>query len=137
MDRTYINDLQNKVGEKVSVSAWVDVRRDHGKLIFLVLRDGTGFVQAVTNAKDPGVFEVAPELRSEWCVHVEGDVKKRPDKMKKDEPNGDIELYVEKIEVLSRAHELPFDKDADVNLDTYFDNLPLTKIHFSFKFGLK
>lgn len=125
-DRTYIKDLPQKVGQKVTIAGWVDVRRDHGKLIFLVLRDGTGFVQAVANAKDAGVFEVAPDLRSEWTVSVEGEVKARPEKMKKDEPNGDIELGVERITVLSKAAELPFDKDADLNIDTYFDNLPFT-----------
>ncbi len=125
-DRTYIKDLGSKVGQKVSVSAWLDVRRDHGKLIFLVLRDGTGTVQAVANAKDTGVFEVAPDLRPEWCVRIEGEVKERPEKMKKDEPNGNIELGIENITVLSKAAELPFDKDADLNLDTYFDHLPFT-----------
>ncbi|MBI2594669.1 MAG: aspartate--tRNA(Asn) ligase, partial [Candidatus Colwellbacteria bacterium] len=123
-DRIYIKDLGTKVGQKVSVSAWLDVRRDHGKLIFLVLRDGTGTVQAVANGKDADVFEVASCLRPEWCVRIEGEIKVRPEKMKNDEPNGDIELSIENIVVLSRAQELPFDKDAELNLDTYFDHLP-------------
>ncbi|MEK7628399.1 MAG: aspartate--tRNA(Asn) ligase [Patescibacteria group bacterium] len=126
MDRTHIKDLTGKIGQKVSVSGWVDVRRNHGKLIFLVLRDGSGTVQAVANGKDEGVFQVAPDLRTEWCVEVVGEVKERPEKMRKDEFNGSIELGVESISVLSKAKELPFEKDADLNIDTHFDYLPLT-----------
>ncbi|MBI4067942.1 aspartate--tRNA(Asn) ligase [Candidatus Kaiserbacteria bacterium] len=126
MDRTYISDLGQKIGEPVTMCGWVDVRRDHGKLMFIVLRDGTGTVQVVINAKHASAFEAAQPLRSEWTVRLTGTVKERPENMRQDEPNGSIEVSVESVTVLSQANELPFEKDADLNLDTYFDHLPLT-----------
>lgn len=127
MERTLIEELTHKKGEEVSVSGWVEVRRDHGKLIFLVLHDRSGNIQAVVkDDMSPDAFAVAETLREQWVVTVTGTVNERPDKMKKDEQNGDVELLVTDIEVLSEADELPFDMNAELNLDTYLDNLPLT-----------
>lgn len=127
MERTLINDLGQHIGETVSVSAWVHARRDHGKLMFLVLRDRSGLVQAVVNAKnDESLFETAEHLRDEWCVNVSAEVKERPEKMRKDEQNGTIELAITGIDILAEAHELPFELDADVNLDTLLDYRPYT-----------
>jgi nondiscriminating aspartyl-tRNA synthetase len=114
------------VGEAVSISGWVDVRRDHGKLIFLVVRDRSGNVQAVVNAKNEDAFQTASELRSEWAIRLEGEVKERPESMRKDEQNGSIELGISSIEILGKAQELPFDTDAELNLDTLLDYRPLT-----------
>ena len=126
-DRTLISELHEKVGKAVTINGWVDVRRDHGKLIFLVIRDRTGYVQAVALPNHDGVVAEASKLRSEFVVSVTGNVNKRPDKMvKADEPNGDIELEILSIEILSQAQELPFDKDAELNLDTMLDYRPLT-----------
>ncbi len=126
MQRTLIDDLGQHVGEMVSISGWVDVRRDHGKLIFLVVRDRSGNVQAVVNAKNEDAFQTASELRSEWVVRLEGDVKERPESMRKDEQNGSIELAISSIEILGKSQELPFDADAELNLDTLLDYRPLT-----------
>ena len=126
MERTTIGDLRNKVGEAVHVAGWVDVRRDHGKLIFLVLRDRSGTVQAVVKGGTEA-FDAAKPLREQWVVSVQGTVNERPENMKKtDELNGDIELAVEALRVLAPAAELPFDLDAELNLDTLLDNRPLT-----------
>lgn len=127
MERTKIGDLSGKVGQAVSVSAWVDVRRDQGKMVFLVLRDASGSVQSVVLPDQPESIEVAHRLRPEWVVKVVGEVVARPPKnVKEGEANGAIELCVKGIEVLAEAKELPFDTDADLNLDTLFDNRPLT-----------
>lgn len=125
MERTTIGQLSEKKGEKVHVAGWVDVRRDHGKLMFLVLRDRSGVVQAVIKS---GVeaFETAQPLREQWVVSAQGTVNERPDNMKKDEQNGDIELVIEELTVLAPAAELPFDLDAELNLDTLLDYRPLT-----------
>src|SRR3989338_7078043 len=92
MDRTYIKDLPQHIGKPVTICGWVDVRRDHGKLIFIVLRDGTGTVQIVVNAKNAETFKTTEALRSEWTVRLTGIVKERPENMRKDEPNGSIEV---------------------------------------------
>ena len=127
MQRTYIKELKAHLGKEVSISGWVDIRRDQGKLIFLDFRDVTGKVQGVIlpNAKE--AHEVGIKLRSEWVVKVTGKVNPRPEKnIQKDKLNGDIELEILNIEILSPAKELPFDKDAEINIDTHLDNLPLT-----------
>lgn len=127
MERTLIGELSTTVGSTATINGWVDVRRDHGKLIFLVIRDRSGIVQAVVHAKSaPAAFEVAQTLKPEWVVSITGAVNKRPDNMvKAGEQNGDLELFIESIEVLAQAQELPFEKDAELNLDTYLDYLPL------------
>ncbi len=126
MERTLIKNLGQKVGETVSISGWVDVRRDQGKMVFFDFRDRSGKVQGVVL---PGsdAMEVAKETKVEYVVRVEGVVNKRPEKnIVADKQNGDIELEVKGLEVLSAAEVLPFPKEEEVNLDTYLDNLPLT-----------
>tara|TARA_B100000745_G_scaffold292473_1_gene233355 strand:+ start:14735 stop:16042 length:1308 start_codon:yes stop_codon:yes gene_type:complete len=123
MERTLIGDIPHKKDTEILIEGWVEVRRDHGKLMFLVLRDRSGSVQAM--AKDDALEQSQP-LREQWVVRVHGIVRERPEEMKKDEQNGDVELHVNSVEILSEAAELPFDMDAELNLDTYLDYLPLT-----------
>ena len=125
MERTTLGKLAEKTGEKVRIEGWVDVRRDHGKLMFLVLRDRSGSVQGIVKG-DLAAGETAQKLREQWVVRIEGTVNQRPENMVKDELNGDIELLVEEITVLAEAAEMPFDIDAELNLDTHLDHLPLT-----------
>ncbi|MEK7464141.1 MAG: aspartate--tRNA(Asn) ligase [Patescibacteria group bacterium] len=127
MERTYIKNLKEHSGKEVSISGWVDIRRDQGKLIFFDFRDISGKVQGVIlpNAKD--AHAVGSILRSEWVVKVKGKVNPRPERnIQKDKMNGDIELEILEIVVLGSAKELPFPKEEDVNIDTHLDNLPLT-----------
>jgi nondiscriminating aspartyl-tRNA synthetase len=126
MERTLIGELSQKVGQEVTVSGHVDVSRDHGKIVFLVLRDRTGRVQAVASGDHPDAVPAAQEVRGEWVVRVSGIVTERPEKMRTDEENGGIELSITGVEVLSRADELPFASDAELNLDTLLDWRPLT-----------
>lgn len=126
MERTYIKELKDHIGEEVTIAGWVDIRRDHGKLIFLDLRDRTGKVQMVALPNHPEAGETAGKVRPEWVIEVRGIVNKRPDRMIKEGLNGDIEIEMLSGVILSEAMELPFDKTADINLDTYLDNLPLT-----------
>jgi len=51
MQRTLVKDTVNKIGENVLIKGWVNIRRDHGKLIFLDIRDRTGLIQVVVNPK--------------------------------------------------------------------------------------
>ena len=126
MNRIYIKELKNKIGEEVKLAGWVDVRRDHGKLIFIDLRDMSGKVQMVALPNHKEAHEVASKLRSEWVVEIIGKVNKRPEKMvNKNEELGEVEVEITEIKILSEA-EIPFEKDAVTNLDTHLDNLPLT-----------
>lgn len=125
-ERTTIVHLAGRVGQTVSISGSVDVRRDHGKLVFLDIRDRSGRVQVVCLPNHPEALDIAQTLRSEWVVTIEGVVNERPEKMRVEGANGNIELEATAIAVLAQAQELPFEKDTGVNLDTYLDYLPLT-----------
>lgn len=127
MERIKIGELKEKIGETVSVAGWVDVRRDHGKLVFIDLRDASGKVQLVVLPDQAAAHKIAGECRPEWVLAVTGKINARPEKLiNANESNGAIELAAGEISVLSRAQELPFEKDSELNLETYFDHLPLT-----------
>ncbi|MCL5409318.1 MAG: aspartate--tRNA(Asn) ligase [Patescibacteria group bacterium] len=127
MDRTLIIDCNNKIAEVVRVFGWVQVRRDHGKIVFLDVLDRSGVVQVVATAG------LAGDLRSQDVISIEGKVAKRPDNLIN--PNletGTIELQASKIEVLAKAEELPFDmgnKDLNLQLPTLLDYRGLTLRH--------
>ena len=108
-----IQALENK-GKKVKVSGWVHVRRDHGKIIFIDLRDRSGLLQVVfapSKIEDGAVvYENAKKLRSEWVVSIEGTVNERPANSQNTElPTGSIELFAEGLEILSESQTSPFD----------------------------
>lgn len=113
MNRILINDLSNYIDQEIVIGAWVDTRRDQGKMIFFEFRDRTGKIQGVVL---PGsdAMEVAKTLRSEWVVAVTGKVNKRPDRnIQADKQNGDIELEILTIEVLNEAETPVFDISVD------------------------
>jgi aspartyl-tRNA synthetase len=112
--RTYIKDLAGKVGEEVVVKGWVDIRRDHGKLIFIDLRDMSGKVQMVALPNHKEAHELANTVRPEWVLEVSGKVNARPEKMiNKDEVNGAVEIEVLNIVVLNEAQTPPLDVRSD------------------------
>lgn len=126
MERTLISELGAHIGETVSISGFVDVRRDQGKMVFFDFRDRSGMVQGVT-LPNSEALEAAKEVRNEFVVTVTGIVNARPEKnVQEGKMNGNIELEVQGIEILSKAEELPFDKDTDLNIDTRFDFRPYT-----------
>lgn len=127
MKRTLIIETPKLVGEKIRLSGWVQVRRDHGKLIFIDLRDRTGIVQMVVIPDKEEAYHVAKEVRNEFVISVEGSVKERPgSQAKEDNPTGRVEIEVANIEIISRVEEeLPFDiskKELDVTLPVLLDN---------------
>jgi aspartyl-tRNA synthetase len=114
MQRTLIKDISNLIGSQVSVNAWVDVRRDQGKMVFLDLRDVTGKVQAVVLPNHTEALDVAQKLRTEWVVEVRAQVNKRPERnVKAGVVNGDVELEVLAITVLNEATTPAFDLSTD------------------------
>ena len=99
------------IDKDLELYGWIDVRRDHGKLIFFDLRDRSGKVQLVVTPNDPDLHKIAETLRPEWVVKISGKVVKRPDAMKNlDEPTGEIEIKVSGI--LVRDYQGKFEKDA-------------------------
>lgn len=127
MERTYIKNLKDLAGKEVTIKGWVDVRRDHGKLIFIDLRDVSGKVQMVVLPNHKEAQTAAKDVRNEWVLEIKGKVNARPEKMVKiDEPNGAVEIEVLEVKVLGKAAEIPFELGSDVNMDTYLDHLPYT-----------
>ena len=100
--------------KEVELFGWIDVRRDHGKLIFFDLRDRSGKVQLVVTPSDQDLHKIAETLRPEWVIRVAGRITARPDNMKNpNEPTGEIEVKVSVIEVLAESKTPPFDLASD------------------------
>jgi len=112
-ERIYIEQLTNLKGQEVEVFGWIHIRRDHGKLIFLDLRDTTGKVQMVALPEHDGVIEEANKLRPEWLVKITGKVNERPERMKKEEVNGDIEIEILNVEIINESKTPPFEINED------------------------
>lgn len=114
MKRTYIKDLNNNISKEVSVFGWVDGRRDHGKILFIDLRDSTGILQCVATPKNEDSYKVATTLTSEDVIRIKGVVKERPEgNVNKDLPTGNLEMNITEIEVVGKAKELPLPIDND------------------------
>jgi aspartyl-tRNA synthetase len=116
MQRTRIEDLKNHIDQEVTIAGFVDGRRDHGKLIFIDLRDVSGKIQMVALPNHEEAHKIASNLRPEWVIKISGKVNKRPERMvNHDERNGDIEIEILDIEVLSEAKTPPFDITSDTS----------------------
>ncbi len=106
-------------GVKVTLAGWVDRRRDHGKLIFIDLRDREGIVQVAFNpevSKDS--HKVASKLRNEYVVRVSGKVALRPPGTENDRlPAGDIEVIAEDARILNPSRTPPFYINEDVAVE--------------------
>ncbi len=107
------------VGSRVSLCGWVHTRRDHGGVTFIDLRDTSGLVQIVFN---PGVSEdahgVAQQLRGEYCVRVEGEVRARKEGTVNPKlTTGEIEVAATTVEILSAAETPPFQVDSQQEVD--------------------
>jgi len=112
------------IGEEVTLSGWVSKVRDLGHFVFIDLRDRYGITQVLLNEEVSGseLFEEARKYKNEWVLKVTGVVAERSSK-NKNIPTGDIEIEAKKIEVLSRAKQLPFEISETGNLS---ENMRLT-----------
>lgn len=128
MERTLARETVGKIGQKVLLKGWVAVRRDHGKIIFIDLRDRTGLIQVVLVD-----MAEAKDLRPEWVVEIEGVVKERPEKLVNPKlATGKVEVEAKRIMILAKSAELPFDTGAEelkVSLPVLLDYRPLSLRH--------
>jgi aspartyl-tRNA synthetase len=121
MKRIAIEETIKYAGERVKVAGWVHSRRDHGKLIFIDLRDRSGLLQVVfqptaghPKGDSSSIYKQANSLRPEWVISVEGIINKRPKGMiNKELATGKVELKAEKLEILSKAKTPPFEITGD------------------------
>ncbi|EKT56703.1 aspartate--tRNA ligase [Providencia rettgeri] len=99
-------------GQKVTLSGWVNRRRDLGGLIFIDMRDREGIVQVFFDPDRKDIFEKASELRNEFCIQITGTVRARPDSQKnKDMATGEIEVFAEELNVFNKSEPLPLDSN--------------------------
>lgn len=124
MERTLIADTVNNIDQAVQISGWVKTRRDHGKIIFIDLRDRSGVLQCVITP-DAKNYEETKKLRPQWVVNFTGKIKARPEKLVNPEmTTGKVEMEVQEFAVLSEAQELPIDISSDemnLHIETLLD----------------
>src|SRR5213592_134030 len=106
---------QEHVGERHTLAGWVSRRRDHGGLVFVDLRDATGVGQLVINPeRSAEAAAAAHEIRNEFVLQAEGEVVARaPENVNPQLPTGEVELQVDRLEILSRCPPLPFQLDEE------------------------
>ncbi|KHD36793.1 aspartyl-tRNA synthetase [Clostridium acetobutylicum] len=113
MERCLVNETEKKLEEVVKLQGWVHKLRKLGKIAFVLLRDRTGIIQCVVNAKKIDI----KELKLESVVEIEGIVK---------ENEGRFEVQVNSIKTLSKALEkMPIEinkEDMELNIDTLIEN---------------
>ncbi|HEY4210576.1 MAG TPA: aspartate--tRNA ligase [Steroidobacteraceae bacterium] len=113
----YCGHVDEKLtGQEITVAGWVHRRRDHGKVIFVDLRDREGLLQVVFDPDAADVFKEAERLRSEFVVRVKGRLRARPEgTTNANLRSGQVELLAKELEVLNRCEPLPFQLDEEVN----------------------
>jgi aspartyl-tRNA synthetase len=126
---------EGDIGKTVRLSGWVHRIRDHGGVLFIDLRDHYGITQVVADPDSPA-FKSAEKLHAEWVVKIDGKVRKRPaDTANPELPTGQVEVYIDEIEVLGAAAELPMpvfgeqDYPEDIRLKYRFLDLRREKLH--------
>jgi aspartyl-tRNA synthetase len=117
MRTTYCGFVSDKLmGQTVTLMGWAHRRRDHGKLIFIDLRDREGIVQIVCDQDLAESFKVAESVRNEFCLKVVGVVRARtPETINANMASGTIEVFCSELEVLNPSVTPPFQLD-DENL---------------------
>ncbi|HLR39527.1 MAG TPA: aspartate--tRNA ligase, partial [Jeotgalicoccus sp.] len=121
MKRSLVNEIKNKeIGEKIKLNGWVQRRRDLGGLIFIDLRDASGFVQIVFNPDvSKEALRTADTLRTEFVIEAIGEVVRRDEsQVNKNNELGHLEVIVDNVTILSKAATPPFQiSDDNINED--------------------
>lgn len=100
--------------QTVEVAGWVHRRRDHGGVIFIDLRDRSGLIQIVVDPDTAEAFQLAEQVRSEYCLKIKGIVRARPEGTENpDMASGKIEILAKALEILSKSEALPFQLDDE------------------------
>ncbi len=115
--KTHYNETLSidNINETVTLAGWVSAVRDLGGIIFIELRDKTGFFQVVADPQiNPEVHNIFSGIKDEFVIQVTGKITKRPpETYNPDLKTGEIEMYPEKVEILSKAKLLPFELSSD------------------------
>ena len=113
MKRILVQETVKKENEEVKVAGWVHTRRDHGKIIFIDLRDMSGLLQVVF-VPGSAAYDKIASVRPEWVIEITGLVKPRPEKLvNKNLVTGTVEMEAIDLEVLNEAKTPPFEINKD------------------------
>ncbi len=105
---------KGNISEHVTLCGWVASRRDHGKIIFIDLRDRYGITQLIFPPQPKELSQAAKKIRSEDVIKIKGVVNLRPAKTENpDISTGLVEVCVEELEILNQSEDLPFELDSD------------------------
>lgn len=114
MDKITVLETVGKIGHEVELTGWVHGRRDHGKIIFIDLRDRSGLIQVVFLPQDKKNYDKAQKLRSEFVVRICGQINERPKNMVNEKiATGKVEILATDLEILNEAKTPPFEIDQD------------------------
>jgi len=130
------NELRkNDIDKKIFLSGWINKKRDHGNLLFIDLRDNYGITQCIID-KDNKNFSGLEKIQLETVIKIEGKVINRSrETINKDIQTGEIEVVIDKFEILGTCKELPMpvfsDQEyaEDIRLKYRFLDLRRKKIH--------
>ena len=130
------NELgKDNTGENVTLSGWINKKRDHGNLLFIDLRDNYGMTQCIID-KENSNFEKLEKMQLETVIKIDGEVIKRSkDSINKELKTGEIEVTIKDLEILGDCKELPLPVFSDqeyaeeIRLKYRFLDLRRKKIH--------
>ena len=130
------NELRKEdVDKKISLSGWINKKRDHGNLLFIDLRDNYGITQCIIDKVNSN-FKQLEKIQLETVIRVEGKVVNRsPDTINSEISTGEIEVGIENFKILGTCRELPLpvfsDQEyaEDIRLKYRFLDLRRKKIH--------
>ncbi len=130
------NELRKeKVGDKVTLSGWINKKRDHGNLLFIDLRDNYGITQCIID-KENSNFKKLEKIQLETVIKIDGKVVERSkDSINKDIETGEIEVVIKNFLILGECKELPLPVFTDreyaeeIRLKYRFLDLRRKKIH--------
>lgn len=104
---------EEKIGKEVTLCGWVKTIRDLGSLIFIELRDRSGYVQVVIDSKNKESFEKAKKLGNEFVIKIKGFVRERPkENINEKIKAGKIEIECNELEIINESPPLPFDIES-------------------------
>ncbi|MDA8918900.1 aspartate--tRNA ligase [Candidatus Pelagibacter sp.] len=130
------NELnQDNNGQEIVLSGWINKKRDHGNLLFIDLRDNYGMTQCIIDKSNEN-FKLLEKIQLESVIRIKGKVVKRSsDTINSELQTGDIEVHIDKFEVLGTCKELPMPVFSDqeyaeeIRLKYRFLDLRRKKIH--------
>ena len=111
MRSIYCGQLKaSHINQDVTLCGWVNKRRDLGGMIFIDMRDREGIVQVFFDPDYQQAYQLASELRNEFCIQIKGKVRARPEEqINKDMATGEVEILATELMIFNRSDVLPLD----------------------------